>query len=146
MKAFASLLAGLLFGLGLAISGMTNPAKVIGFLDVTGRWDPSLMFLMGTALLIAIPAFQLAKRGHRHPLLAPSFSLPTRNDVDARLLGGASLFGVGWGISGFCPGPAIAGLAAALPQTFMFVGAMIAGMWLYDRFLGVRAATAPQRA
>ena len=146
MKSFAALFAGLLFGLGLGISGMTNPANVVGFLDVTGRWDPRLMFLMVTALLFTSPAFQFALRGRRQPLFASSFSLPTRKDVDARLLGGASLFGIGWGISGFCPGPAVAGLAAALPQTFMFVGAMIAGMWLYDRFLGVRAAPAPQRA
>lgn len=146
MRSFAALLAGLLFGLGLAVSGMTNPAKVIGFLDVAGRWDPSLMFLMGTGLLVTIPAFQIAKRGGRHPLLAPAFALPSRTDVDARLLGGAALFGIGWGIAGFCPGPAIAGLAALLPQTALFVVAMVAGMWIHDRLIASRPAATPQRA
>jgi uncharacterized protein len=129
-RTFVALFAGMLFGLGLAVSGMMNPAKVVGFLDVAGEWDPTLAFVMGGALLVTVPAFRLILKGPR-PILADGFALPTRNTLDRRLLGGAALFGVGWGLSGFCPGPAVAALTTGLAPVFAFVAAMIAGMVLY---------------
>ena len=131
-RTFVALLAGTLFGLGLAISGMVNPAKVIGFLDVAGGWDPTLAFVMGGALLVTIPAFRLIL-GRPRPVLADGFALPTNSALDRRLLGGAALFGVGWGLSGFCPGPAVAALVTGLAPVFAFVAAMVAGMVLYTR-------------
>ncbi len=130
LRMLVALFSGALFGLGLAVSGMVDPAKVIGFLDVAGDWDPTLAFVMGGALLVAIPAFRLILR-RPHPVLADDFALPTRKDVDARLLGGAALFGVGWGLAGFCPGPSVTALATGLTPVFAFVAAMIAGMALY---------------
>ena len=130
MRILVALFAGVLFGLGLAISGMMNPAKVIGFLDVAGAWDPTLAFVMGGALLVTIPAFRLVLQRQR-PILDGGFDLPQRNAVDARLLGGAALFGVGWGLSGFCPGPAVAALVTGLTPVFVFVAAMLAGMVLH---------------
>ncbi len=130
MRMAVALFAGALFGLGLAVSGMMNPAKVIGFLDVAGEWDPTLAFVMGGALLVTIPAFRLTLKRSR-PLLADGFVLPTRDTLDARLLGGAALFGVGWGLSGFCPGPAVAALTTGLAPVFVFVAAMLAGMALH---------------
>jgi uncharacterized membrane protein YedE/YeeE len=132
----AALFAGALFGLGLAVSGMMNPAKVVGFLDVAGDWDPTLAFVMGGALLVTVPAFRLIL-GRPRPILADGFALPTKSALDARLLGGAALFGVGWGLSGFCPGPAVAALTTGLTPVFAFVAAMMAGMvlyaWLFER-------------
>ena len=130
--ALIALLAGLLFGAGLALGGMTNPAKVVGFLDVSGRWDPSLAFVMGSALLVTFPVFAWVRRARR-PLLAERFQLPTKRDLDPQLLAGAALFGIGWGIAGLCPGPAIANLAAGSPEVLLFVVTMVAGMWLRDR-------------
>jgi len=125
-----NLFAGALFGLGLAISGMVDPAKVIGFLNVAGDWDPTLAFVMGGALLVSIPAFRLSFKRPR-PVLADEFELPAKKDVDTRLLGGSALFGIGWGLSGFCPGPAVTALATGLTPVFAFVVAMIAGMAIY---------------
>jgi uncharacterized protein len=125
-----NLFAGALFGLGLAVSGMVSPAKVIGFLDIAGDWDPTLAFVMGGALLVVIPAFRLILR-RPHPVLADDFELPTKKEVDGRLLAGAALFGVGWGLGGFCPGPAVAALASGLAPVFAFVAAMVAGMAVY---------------
>ena len=130
LKMLVNLIAGTLFGLGLTISGMVNPQKVIGFLDFAGDWDPTLAFVMGGAVLVAIPAFRLISK-RPHPVLADAFDLPTKKDVDGRLLGGAALFGVGWGLSGFCPGPAVTALASGLLPVFAFVAAMIAGMVAY---------------
>ncbi len=130
--ALIALVAGVLFGAGLALGGMTNPAKVVGFLDVGGRWDPSLAFVMGSALLVTFPVFAWVRRASR-PLLAERFQLPTKRDLDPQLLTGAALFGIGWGIAGLCPGPAIANLAAGSPEVLLFVVAMVAGMWLRDR-------------
>ncbi|MFT4045309.1 MAG: YeeE/YedE family protein [Solimonas sp.] len=129
MKNLIGLLAGMLFGAGLAIGGMTRPDKVLGFLDLAGRWDPSLAFVMGGGLLVAAPAFALARRRTR-PLFDATFQIPTRQDIDKRLVAGALLFGVGWGIAGYCPGPAIAALSAAHPGTLLFCAAMLAGMGL----------------
>ena len=130
MRMIVALFSGALFGLGLAVSGMMNPAKVIGFLDLAGEWDPTLAFVMGGALLVTIPAFRLIL-GRQRPILAGDFALPAKSTLDARLLGGAALFGVGWGLSGFCPGPAVAALVTGLTPVFAFVAAMLAGMVLY---------------
>jgi uncharacterized membrane protein YedE/YeeE len=136
MRMLVALFAGVLFGLGLAVSGMMNPAKVIGFLDVAGGWDPTLAFVMGGALLVTIPTFRLILDRPR-PILADGFALPTRSALDRRLLGGAALFGVGWGLSGFCPGPAVAALVTGLTPVFAFIAAMMAGMvlhaWAFER-------------
>ncbi len=132
LRMLVNLFAGALFGLGLAISGMVDPAKVIGFLDVAGDWDPTLAFVMGGALLVTIPAFRLIFKRPR-PVLVDEFELPTKKGLDTRLLGGSALFGVGWGLSGFCPGPAVTALATGLTPVFAFVVAMIAGMAIYKR-------------
>lgn len=131
----AAFAAGAIFGLGLVISGMANPAKVLGFLDIAGNWDPTLVFVMGGAILVAFPAFQFAKR-RAHPLFAEKWSLPDRKDIDPRLLAGAALFGIGWGIAGFCPGPALAALALVPAQAAIFVLSMIAGALAYRFTLG----------
>lgn len=130
LRMLVNLFAGALFGLGLAISGMVDPAKVIGFLNVAGDWDPTLAFVMGGALLVTIPAFRLIFKRPR-PVLVDEFELPTKKGLDTRLLGGSALFGVGWGLSGFCPGPAVTALATGLTPVFAFVVAMIAGMAIY---------------
>jgi len=130
MKLVSALIAGLLFGAGLAISQMINPAKVIGFLDFAGRWDPTLALVMIGALTAAAPGFALAKR-RPHSYLGEPIRIPERRAADAKLLIGAAIFGIGWGMAGFCPGPALAALSAASPAVFAFVGAMIAGILLY---------------
>jgi uncharacterized membrane protein YedE/YeeE len=111
---------------------MVDPAKVIGFLDIAGAWDPTLAFVMGGALVVAIPAFRPVLKRPR-PLLAEGFALPTKKDVDAPLLAGAAIFGVGWGLGGFCPGPAVTALASGLVPVFAFVAAMVVGMALHKR-------------
>ena len=123
----ASFGCGALFGLGLALSGMTDPAVVLGFLDIVGRWNPALAFVMAGALAVAAIGFRLAG-ARAAPLLAPAFHAPSANVIDARLVTGAALFGLGWGLAGYCPGPAIASLVAAAPGTVAFVAAMLAGM------------------
>ena len=125
----ASLLIGTLFGVGLTLSQMINPMKVLGFLDFAGDWDPTLAFVMGGALLVTVPGFAVARR-LRGPLLGGAFRLPTRKDVDRRLLAGAALFGLGWGLAGFCPGPALSALSLGGFQVLIFVAAMLAGMLL----------------
>jgi uncharacterized protein len=130
LRMLVALFSGTLFGLGLAASGMVDPAKVIGFLDVTGDWDPTLAFVMGGALLVTIPTFRLILK-HPHPALADDFELPSNKGLDTRLIGGATLFGVGWGLAGFCPGPSVTALATGLTPVFAFVAAMVAGMVLY---------------
>lgn len=132
-QALVSLLSGVLFGAGLLVSGMTDPAKVVAFLDLAGAWDPSLAFVMGGAIGITLPVFQWVNRSSSRPLLGKTFHLPTRRDLDAPLIGGAVLFGIGWGVAGLCPGPAIANLYTLTPQAVAFVVAMLVGMWLYDR-------------
>ena len=122
----AALATGLLFGAGLALAGMTNPAKVLSFLDVAGAWDPTLAFVMAGALAVSACGFALARRRAR-PWLSATFALPTRKDLDAPLVGGAALFGVGWGLVGLCPGPALANLARGSVEIWIFVAAMAAG-------------------
>ncbi|HTO09305.1 MAG TPA: DUF6691 family protein [Myxococcota bacterium] len=133
MPVLAAFLSGLLFGAGLFISGMTNPAKVLGFLDFAGSWDPSLGLVMGGALAVNAAAFAVTRRRAR-PLFAEHFALPTRQDFDRELLGGSVLFGVGWGLVGLCPGPALADLLRGELPIYRFVGAMAVGML----FAGVR--------
>lgn len=123
----AALGAGLMFGLGLVISDMINPAKVLNFLDVAGSWDPSLAFVMGGAMGVTAIGYRLIlPRGK--PLFAGSFSLPTARQLDPRLIGGAALFGAGWGLAGFCPGPALSAAALGQWQVYLFLAAMLAGM------------------
>jgi uncharacterized membrane protein YedE/YeeE len=145
-SALAAFLSGVIFAVGLAIGGMTQPAKVAGFLDFTGDWDPSLMFVMSGAVITHAILYPLIR--HRStPLFTATFSVPTRKDIDPGLLGGAALFGIGWGFSGFCPGPAITSLASGQTPVLIFVAAMIGGMYLYtwvDTFW-TRPETAPQK-
>ena len=136
-RTLAALGCGLVFGLGLAVSGMMNPAKVIGFLDVAGDWDPTLVFVMGGALLVTVPGYRVILK-RRRPVLDNSFSLPTKKSVDAPLIWGSALFGVGWGLVGFCPGPAVVAIGTGLPAVLGFVAAMIAGMALHAWISGER--------
>jgi uncharacterized protein len=137
-RQLVALAVGVVFGAGLLLSGMTQPAKVLAFLDWTGAWDPSLMFVMGSAIPVYAIGYRLALRRTR-PLLAGAFVLPTRSALDARLLGGAALFGIGWGISGYCPGPAIVSLASGASDVMVFVATTALGMWLAARFEGKAA-------
>jgi hypothetical protein len=145
--ALAAFVSGLIFAVGLAISGMTQPGKVTAFLDLFGNWDPSLAFVMMGAIAVYAVLYRIIR--HRTaPLFATIFSVPTRSDLDVRLIAGAALFGVGWGLGGFCPGPAFTSLASGQSSVFVFVGAMIAGMWLYrvvDKALSQPAASPPAK-
>lgn len=136
-KYLSSLLAGLLFGLGLALAQMTDPNKVLGFLDLAGDWDPSLLFVLGGAVGLAVLGFRLILL-RRQPLFDSRFHLPTRRAIDTPLLLGSALFGVGWGIGGYCPGPAIAQLAAPNAETWVFLPAMLLGIWLRQALAGRR--------
>ncbi len=127
----AALAVGLVFGLGLTVSEMVNPAKVLAFLDVFGNWDPSLAFVMAAALLVTAVGYRLVWRRER-PLLAEQFSVPANRRVDARLAAGAVLFGIGWGLVGLCPGPAIAALAIGGVDALLFVVALSLGMLLFE--------------
>ena len=143
MSAVTALLAGLLFGIGLMVSGMANPAKVLGFLDLAGSWDPSLAFVMVGAIAIGTIAFLIARRRKRS-LLGLPMQLPASTTVTLRLVLGSAAFGVGWGIAGFCPGPALVALGAGYPKAVGFVGAMVAGMAVFE--IVERAASGMRRA
>ncbi|MFK8082024.1 MAG: DUF6691 family protein [Granulosicoccus sp.] len=123
------LLAGLLFGSGLLISGMANPAKVLNFLDVLGHWDPSLAFVMGGAVVCTVVGYPLVQR-RSQPILSAEFEMPARRDIDKSLVVGAMIFGFGWGVSGYCPGPLWTSLAGLAPGTLIFAAFMLVGMWL----------------
>ena len=127
MKNLLTLISGLLFGFGLLLSGMADPAKVQNFLDLFGTWDPSLAFVMGGAIAITMPGFWLVIRRNK-PFFNDVFHLPSRTDLDARLITGAAIFGVGWGLGGFCPGPAMTALPLAAEGTLIFVATMLTGM------------------
>jgi uncharacterized membrane protein YedE/YeeE len=137
VRTLASLLAGIVFGLGLVISGLANPAKVLNFLDIAGQWDPSLAFVMAGAVMVTAIGYRwvLARPG---PAFDTRFHLPQANAIDGRLLAGAATFGVGWGLSGYCPGPAVTALALFNPSTLIFVAGMLLGMW-FARSLGAGA-------
>jgi len=133
----SSFIVGLIFGIGLIFAGMTDPSKVIGFLDVAGNWDPSLAFVMGGAILVGFIAFRFANKRTAN-FIGGAMHLPSKNDIDRRLIIGSLLFGAGWGMAGFCPGPAITSLGTGNPKAVIFVIAMVAGMALYElanRFL-----------
>lgn len=127
----ASLLAGLIFGLGLIVSGMANPEKVLGFLDLAGLWDPSLAFVMGGAILVGVGAFALARR-RTLSFLGFSMKIPSNNHIDKRLVIGGLAFGAGWGIAGFCPGPGLVALGAGEIKAVVFVASMVAGMAVFE--------------
>jgi uncharacterized membrane protein YedE/YeeE len=129
--ALASFFAGLVFGLGLILSGMANPAKVLGFLDLAGPWDPSLALVMAGAVGVGLVAFALARR-RRVSVLGAEMKLPTASAIDARLVGGSLLFGIGWGIAGFCPGPALVALGLGQGKAALFVLSMVAGMGVFE--------------
>lgn len=131
MLALTSLLAGLVFGFGLILSGMANPAKVLGFLDLFGRWDPSLGLVMGGAVAVASVAFFLARK-RTVSLLGATMKLPKATHIDRRLVGGGLLFGMGWGIAGFCPGPALVALGMGEGKAVVFVLAMLVGMGVFE--------------
>lgn len=126
-RIIAALAAGLIFGLGLALAGMTDPAKVIGFLDIAGAWNPALAFVMGAGVIVTFIGYRLVLARPK-PALDARFQIPTRTDIDLPLVGGAALFGIGWGLAGYCPGPALSSLIAGNGEVFALVGAMIAGM------------------
>ncbi len=127
----SSFLAGLLFAAGLGLSSMTQPQKIISFLDVTGAWDPSLMFVMGGALAIHLVTFRLITK-RKSPLFDVAFQIPNRSEIDLRLLGGSALFGIGWGLSGYCPGPAVVSLTSLHLPMISFFASMLAGMLLFE--------------
>ncbi|WP_334014679.1 DUF6691 family protein [Alteromonas sp. S167] len=123
----ASLLCGLLFGLGLLISGMSNPARVLNFLDLSANWDATLAFVMGGAILVAAPGMVWVRKRNK-PMFANKFDIPSSKTIDAKLILGSAAFGIGWGISGFCPGPAVVAIASLQSDVLLFVGAMVVGM------------------
>ncbi|MGQ2906298.1 MAG: DUF6691 family protein [Neoaquamicrobium sediminum] len=128
MSFLVNLALGFLFGAGLVVSGMSDPAKVLNFLDLFGTWDPSLAFVMGGAVLVTFLGYRLVlARGQ--PIVGRQFHLPTRSDVDARIIAGPAIFGIGWGLGGFCPGPALTALGLGATGTLAFIPAMILGMW-----------------
>lgn len=126
--------SGILFGLGLSVSEMVNPARVLGFLNILGHWDPTLIFVMGGALTVAVPGFQYARLMHK-PVLGMSFSMPGKKDLDKKLILGAVLFGIGWGLAGICPGPSLVALNAFDGRIVLFVVALLAGLLFHDKVL-----------
>lgn len=131
MNRIIEFLVGLLFGIGLLVSGMTDPAKVQGFLDLAGAWDPSLAFVMGGAILVGLGAFAVAKR-RTSTFLGGAMHLPTSRDIDRRLVVGSLTFGAGWGLAGFCPGPGLVAMGAGEPKAALFVAAMVGGMLVFE--------------
>lgn len=145
-KLFSALLIGGIFGIGIGISGMANPAKVINFFDLFGTWDPSLIFVMGGALVTTAIGYRVVFGSREAPLLEAKYFLPGKDDIDRRLIVGSSVFGVGWGIAGFCPGGAIPALGLGFQETLVFMGAMIAGIILArfanTKLQGLKSASA----
>lgn len=138
MKMLMALCVGLLFGFGLALGGMTQPAVVLGFLDIFGHWNPQLAFVMGGAVLTTMIGFRLVWKRSR-PLFDEKFQLPTAKDLDFRLVAGSATFGIGWGLGGYCPGPALASLSSGVLPVFVLVGTMIVGWWLAARLPAAKA-------
>lgn len=145
MYLVSSLLAGLVFGLGLIVSGMANPAKVLGFLDLAGRWDPSLALVMAGAIAVGLFAFSVARR-RTVSFLGAEMKLPTARDIDGRLMVGSVLFGMGWGVAGFCPGPALVALGMGQGKAVVFVAAMLVGMGVFELLERRRHPAAPSAA
>ena len=138
MPGIASFLVGLVFGLGLVVSGMINPERIIGFLDVAGPWDPTLLFVIAGAFAVSFVGYRIVF-ARKKPILAGEFSLPTKTEIDRPLLIGAGLFGVGWGLSGFCPGPGVTALSLGAVEPVIFVAAMVAGMAAHKLFVKARS-------
>ncbi len=148
MRSLVAFLVGVVFAVGLGIGGMTQPARVLAFLDVTGAWDPGLAFVMLGGVATYGTLFPLVMR-RRRPLLAAAFDVPTRRDLDLRLAGGAAIFGIGWGLAGLCPGPALAALASGEPGAALFVVCMVAGMAAHrasERCLALLGAPLAEKA
>lgn len=143
-KAIASFGTGLVFALGLGLSGMTQPSKVLGFLDIAGRWDPSLLFVMGGAVLFGLLVFPRILSRER-PLMGSTFHLPSQHRIDLPLMAGSVLFGIGWGLSGYCPGPALVSLVTGAPGALVFLVTMLSGMVLFE-VLQRRGTVATTRA
>ena len=139
-KLVSAFVIGIVFGLGILMSGMINPAKVLNFFDIAGTWDPSLAFVMGGGLAVAIVGYQWSLRMQRRPVFEPDFAVPTRRDINWQLVGDAAIFGVGWGIAGFCPGGAIPALGLGHIETVVFVATMIAGI-IFARAIRTRMGT-----
>jgi uncharacterized membrane protein YedE/YeeE len=138
MRIISALFIGLLFGIGLIVSGMTDPSKVIGFLDLAGHWDPSLALVMGGAILVGLVAFRFAA-GRTRSLLGEVMRLPTASQIDRRLVLGGLAFGAGWGLAGYCPGPALASLVSGAVEPLIFSAAMLAGMAIFTVLEGMQA-------
>ncbi len=128
MRILSALLIGMIFGLGIAISGMANPAKVLNFFDIAGSWDPSLILVMAGALVTTAIGYRIVFGALNDPVLEPTFNVPTSRLIDARLIVGSAVFGIGWGITGFCPGGAVPALGLGYTETFLFMAAMIGGI------------------
>lgn len=144
MQLIISYLIGIIFGIGISISGMANPAKVINFFDIAGAWDPSLAFVMGGALIVALLGYGFVL-GRKHPLFANQFHLPTRKDIDLKLVGGSIVFGIGWGIAGFCPGGALPALGTGRIEVILFVAALAAGILTAKAITKIRAVYSTSR-
>ena len=136
MRLLFTYVTGLVFGLGIMISGMANPAKVLNFFDVAGTWDPSLILVMGGALVTAFIGYRVVFK-RPAPMMEAKFHVPTRKDIDLRLVGGSALFGVGWGIAGFCPGGALPALGTGRAEVLIFAAALVAGIWIAKELDGV---------
>jgi hypothetical protein len=145
MHIVIAFIVGLVFGIGLILAGMTDPSKVLGFLDLAGDWDPSLALVMGGAVVVGLAGFQVAAR-RRRTLLGDAMRLPTATRIDRRLVLGSLAFGAGWGLAGFCPGPALASLATGGARVLLFTGAMLAGMIVYELLERARSGTARSAA
>ena len=141
MRLVSTYLIGLIFGVGISISGMANPAKVLNFFDIAGTWDPSLVFVMGGAVVVAFFGYRIVMR-RPAPVLDAKFHLPDNPRIDARLLGGSALFGIGWGIAGFCPGGALPALGTGQIDVFVFVAALIAGIFAAKGLMALTHARA----
>ena len=139
MRLISTYMIGVVFGVGISISGMANPAKVLNFFDVAGTWDPSLAFVMGGALIVTFLGYRFVLR-NLAPMMSPSFQLPTRRDLDLPLIGGSAFFGIGWGISGFCPGGALPAIGTGNVDVLIFVGALIGGIFAAKAIQMVRPA------
>jgi hypothetical protein len=139
---FVGLTAGFIFGLGLCLSGLADPALVLGFLDVAGAWNPTLLFVMGAGLIVTLIGYRLVF-GRGRPLFSPHFNLSTSTAIDSPLISGAVIFGIGWGLAGYCPGPAVVSLASGRPEVFIFVTAMVIGM-IGVRWMRARPAALPK--
>ena len=138
MRYISTYIIGLIFGLGISLSGMSNPAKVINFFDVAGSWDPSLAFVMGGALLVTFIGYRLVLPRPSGPIFEGKVALPTKTKLDARLLGGSALFGVGWGIAGFCPGGALPAIGTGRLDVLAFVAAMLVGIFVARAIIAAR--------